>query len=368
MSNVFNTENTAWKEGKYPLFLGQAPALYDSVNVTYPKLFDLYKLQKSIDWAETEVSLAQSRIDMANSQGDARELMIENICYQWEADSIAARSIAVCFGPFITNSEYWAALLKISEIEVTHSLTYSEIVRQCIPDPTEVFERILKNEFLDDRMKTIGKIFHELKIAGAKYTLGLISDEEAYPIVMNGLVALFCLERLQFMDSFAITFGVIDDTQQFIGIGQLVAKIAQDERWVHAELGREALKIELQTERGIQWRIQHEATIKAIIDEVRESEHQFNDYIFNQRGWKVNGLSAKRCGEWIDWNALDVYETLFIPHDIEIKKNPLKYMDTWLNLDAIQNANQEGDNTNYVLNSVIDDVDDGTIFMGGTWD
>ena len=193
MSNVFNTENTAWKEGKYPLFLGQAPALYDSVNVTYPKLFDLYKLQKSIDWAETEVSLAQSRNDMANSQGDARELMIENICYQWEADSIAARSIAVCFGPFITNSEYWAALLKISEIEVTHSLTYSEIVRQCIPDPTEIFERILKNEFLDDRMKTIGKIFHELKIAGAKYTLGLISDEEAYPIVMNGLVALFCL-------------------------------------------------------------------------------------------------------------------------------------------------------------------------------
>ena len=170
------------------------------------------------------------------------------------------------------------------------------------------------------------------------------------------------------MDSFAITFGVIDDTQQFIGIGQLVAKIAQDERWVHAELGREALKIELQTERGIQWRIQHEATIKTIIDEVRESEHQFNDYIFNQKGWKVNGLSAKRCGEWIDWNALDVYETLFIPHDIEIKKNPLKYMDTWLNLDAIQNANQEGDNTNYVLNSVIDDVDDGTIFMGGVWD
>jgi ribonucleoside-diphosphate reductase beta chain len=362
MSNVFNTENTAWKEGKYPLFLGQAPALYDSVNVTYPKLFSLYKLQKSIDWAETEVSLEQSRIDMANCSGDARELMIENICYQWEADSIAARSIAVCFGPFITNSEYWAAVLKVAEIEVTHSLTYSEIVRQCIPDPTEVFERILNNEFLDNRMRTIGKVFHDLKIAGAKYTLGLLSDEEAYPIVMNGLVALYCLERLQFMDSFAITFGVIEDTQQFIGIGQLVAKIAQDEFFVHQALQGEAIKIELQTERGIQWRIQHESTIADIVREVHEGEHAFNRYIFEERGWKVNGLSLSRCGEWIDWNAKDVYELLYLPHNIKVNQNPLKYMEHWLNLDAIQNANQETNNTNYVLNSVIDDVDDTTDF------
>lgn len=359
---VFNTENTAWKEGKYPLFLGQQPALYDSVNVTYPKLFDLYKLQKSIDWAETEVALEQSRLDMANDVGDSRQLMIENLCYQWEADSVAARSIAAAFAPFITNSEYWAALLKVSEIEVLHALTYSEIVRQCIPNPTEVFERIMENQKIHDRMHTIATVFNELKMAGAKYTLGMITDEEAYPFVMNGLVALFGLERLQFMDSFAKTFGTIEATQRFIGIGQLVAKIMQDERWVHAELGREALRIELETERGLEWRIKYDDVITNIVKEIHRSEYRFNDYIFLEKGWKVNGLSHSLCRDWIDWNAMDVYGTLHIPHDIKLTSTPLKFMDNWLDLDRFQNANQEGDNTNYVLNSVIRDVTDDTIF------
>lgn len=362
MSKVFNTNNDAWKEGNYPLFLGQAPALYDSVNVTYPRLFELYKLQKSIDWAETEVSLEQSRQDLATDLGDSRQLMIENLCYQWEADSVAARSIAAAFAPFVTNSEYWAALLKVSEVEVLHALTYSEIVRQCIPDPSMVFQRIMDNQQIHDRMETIGRVFGELKTAGAKYTLGMITDEEAYPYVMNGLVALFCLERLQFMDSFAKTFGTIEATQMYIGMGQLIAKIMQDERWVHAELGKEALKIELNTDRGLQWRIKYDDVITQIVKEVHQSEYAFNTYIFKTKGWKVNGLTHDLCRDWIDWNAMDVYDTLHIPHEIKLDKTPLKFMDNWLDLDRFQNANQEGDNTNYVLNSVIKDVTPETDF------
>ena len=61
---MFNNENTEWKEGKYSLFLGQEPALYDSINVTHPELFKLYKRQKAMDWSEDELNLEQSRIDM----------------------------------------------------------------------------------------------------------------------------------------------------------------------------------------------------------------------------------------------------------------------------------------------------------------
>lgn len=358
---VFNIENTTWKDGKYSLFLGQAPALYDSVNVTYPKLFKLYKDQKSIDWSETEVNLEQSRADMDTAPAGARELMIENLAYQWEADSIAARSIAPAFAPFITNSEYWAAVLKISEIEVLHGLTYSEIVRQCITDPTEVFDRVMHNEQLQKRMETIGKCFSSLKHAGAKYTLGLISDEEAYPIVMNAVVALFCLERGQFPASFSNTFGVVEATQQFQGIGELVAKIAQDELYIHAELGKEVIKIELATERGAKWRVQNADVVQKIVDEVRQSEYTFNRHIYS-KDWKVPGLTEQLANEYVDFNFVDIYDTLQLPHNITVTSNPLPYMENWLNLDKRQNANQEKDQTNYVLNSIINDVPDDFIF------
>ena len=74
---MFNNDNTEWKEGKYSLFLGQEPALYDSINVTHPKLFDLYKRQKAMDWSEDELSLEQSRIDMQSCPEEIKDIMVK---------------------------------------------------------------------------------------------------------------------------------------------------------------------------------------------------------------------------------------------------------------------------------------------------
>lgn len=38
---IFNQNNTEWITGKNSLFLGEIPALYDSVNVRHPALFKL---------------------------------------------------------------------------------------------------------------------------------------------------------------------------------------------------------------------------------------------------------------------------------------------------------------------------------------
>lgn len=354
--SVFNQNNTEWKGGNYSLFLGEAPGLYDSINVTHPKIFKLYKDQKSADWSEDEISLEQDRIDMLTCPAESREIMLENLALQWEADSIAARSIAPLFAPFVTNSEYWAALLKVSEIEVLHALTYSEIVRVCMDNPNEVFERIMKNENIMGRMDNISKAFGELRIAGAKYTLGMITNEEAYPIVMNAVVALYCLERLQFVDSFAATFGVVE-TGVFQGIGKLVQKIMQDERFIHAELGKRVITIELATENGANWFREHSTTVREMLDDVVRSEHTWNDYLFSN-GRKCVGFTHQSGTDWIDYNAQDVYELFGFDAPRKIAKNPLKYMENWLDLNKTQNANQEGDQANYRLNIIVDDLGD----------
>lgn len=359
---MFNKENTEWKDGSYSLFLGQEPALNDTINKPFQAIFDLYKLQKSIDWDENEVSLEQDRLDMLTAPTEAREMMVENLAYQWRADSVAARSIAGLFAPFVTNSELWDAWVKITEIENTHALTYSEIVRQCIPDVQEVFNRIMQNEQMEQRMSTINEAFAELDVAGAKYKLGMISKDEAYPIVMRAVVALYCLERGQFVVTFANTFGVVEATQMFQGIGQLVAKIAQDERWVHARVGEEVLKAEFATERGAMWLVQNQDTIKKMVDEVRENEYAFNHYLAS-KGWQVNGCNEKLMNQWVDFNFADIYKALYLPVPFEVgTKFPLKYMEHWLNLDKFQVANQEQNSVNYVLNSVVNDVPDNYVF------
>lgn len=351
-----------WQKGHYPLFLGGQIELNDTIHKTYPKLFQLYKLQKSIDWSETEVDLQQDQIDMSSVSERGRELMLENLCYQWKADTDASKSIAGLFAPFVSNPELWDGWVKITEIENLHALTYSEIIRLCVVDHEALFKRVLQNPALSIRLEAISQAFAALRIAGAKYVLGMISDDEAYPIIMNAVVALYALERLQFQASFLNTFGVVKAEQAFGGIGRLVAKIMQDERWVHAEFGKEILRIELATERGAIWRVRNEASIKRLLDDVRKGEYTFNSYL-TSKGWNVSGCNEKVATEWVNWNAKELYTTLMLPVEFDAPDEiPVQFMADRLNIDKFQNANQEVDNTNYVLNSVVDDVEDAWIF------
>lgn len=354
---VFNNKNKEWKDGSYSLFLGERPALYDSINVVHPQIFRLYKEQRSADWSEDEIDLEQSRLDMLNCPEGSRELMLENLSLQWEADSVAARAIAAAFAPFVTNSEYWAALLKVSEIEVLHALTYSEIVRVCMANPHDIFNRIMQSKAMESRMTPVVKAFNDLIEAGSKYKLGMLSKDECYPIVMSALVSLYCLERLQFMVSFAATFAVVE-TGWFQGIGKLVQKIMQDERFIHAELGKYAIKAELSTERGKEWFANNKGLVKQIIDTVVQAEYDWNKHLFSA-GRKAPSVFTEAMGyEWVDYNAQDVYDTFGFDVMKRIKVNPLKYMDNWLDLNRTQNANQEGDQANYRLNIIVDDLGD----------
>jgi len=357
---MFNNNNTEWKEGKYSLFLGQEPALYDSINVTHPKLFDLYKRQKAMDWSEDELSLEQSRIDMQSCPEEIKDVMVKNLSLQWEADSIASRSIAPLFAPFVTNSELWAAWLKVSEIEVLHALTYSEIVRQCIPKPEVIFTQIMENEEIVRRLKPVSKAFKELQIEGGLKIIGEnIGDDHSYNKVMNAVVALYCLERLQFQASFAATFAVVDQGW-FLAIGKLIQKIAQDERFIHAEIDEYVIKHELTTERGKQWLETYEDFVKQMIDSVVQAEYKWAEYLFSE-GRKVVGLNENLMKEWVDFNAQDVYNTLGFECR-KIKTNPLKFMDNWFDLNKTQNAQQEADSANYLLNIIVNDIREDDIF------
>ena len=54
----------------------------------------------------------------------------------------------------------------------------------------------------------------------------------------------------------------------------------------------------------------------------------------------------------------------FMPSSFSIAapaKNPLVYMDNWLDINKFQNAQQEGDGNNYALNTVVNNVDDSEI-------
>ncbi len=359
---IFNRENTEWIDGKSSLILGQRPALFDSINRKHTELFKLYKKQKSIDWSEDEASLSQTREDFRTCSKEVYDLMIKNLAFQWELDSIASRSISVLLAPFITDSDFWLAVTKNSELENTHWLTYAEIVRLCIPDPQDVFKQVMENEKVLTRAQGIEGALLDLQKAGAEYTLGLVeNNQELYNRVFLGITAIYILERMLFMDSFANTFGIVE-LNYFQGAGALVQKVMNDENYIHCKVWEYALKHEMSTRRGATAFAMCRDRIETMLEECLKNEYEWNSYVFSG-GKRVVGYNELLANEWANWNAQDVYMLFgILPKFDMLVQNPLPFMDKWLNIDSIQNAQQEGDGTNYLLNSFINDILENEIF------
>lgn len=357
---VFNPDNTAHQTATYPIFLGQKMALYDSINQVYPELFELYKKQKEQDWSEDEVNVSSSKQDFVTCNKSAADVMLQTIMWQWEADSVAAQAIICLFAPFISNSEAFAMLMKQSEIEVLHALTYSDIIRQCIPNAREIIQEIMANQEILERSGVIVENMRQLEIVGAKYRLGIKQDEELIRrTILKALFSLIGLEGIEFISSFACTFALVEQ-DLFLNIGQLVQKIMLDEM-LHTKMDFAILNILL---KDPVWNASFQAIkgeVKAILDEVVQKEERWADYIFSD-GRSIIGLNPPLLKDWTYFNAGPIYDYFGIERYFPIPpRDPCSWMRPWMHPEEQQNANQEQSSTDYKLNMTVND-DEGEIY------
>lgn len=351
---IFNKNNTAHIDANYPIFLGQEPALYDSINKVYPKIFELYKLLKAQDWSEDEINLAQSSRDFEQCDKSTYDVMVQTIMWQWEADSIASRSISTLFAPFISNSEYSAAVMRQSDNEILHSLTYSEIVRQCIKDAKGIITQVMQNQNVLKRSGSIISAFEGLAETGRNKEHVSVHDKKVQ--LLKAICALYALEGIEFMASFACTFALAEQNL-FMGIAQLVQKIQLDEI-VHTKIDKAVIDILLADPEWKDAFIEAKPDIQKIFDDVLLQEQNWAKYIFSD-GRAIVGLNTNLLVDWVYYKAKPLYDSIGLTWGYKVQSvNPLPWMDQWINIDQQQNANQEQDNNAYKLNVVIDDIDD----------
>lgn len=342
---IFNTNKSDYT--KPLLFMGDAPGLTDTVNKHYPEIWKMYKSMKSLDWDENEFDYSSCNIEFKTCSKTIYDMMIKTLAWQWEADSVASRSIAPVLAPFTTSSELWAAAQRISDNEVIHAATYSEIVRNSFDDPSIILEEVLKVQQAISRLETVSTVFAEAYIASHRYALGLIKpDQDTYNKIFMMIVALFALERIQFMSSFAVTFAICD-TGMFAPIGKAVQKIAQDELEVHVEFDKAILRAEMKTVRGQVAFDECKDEIEKLLNDVVESELQWVDYLFSE-GRELVGLNADILKRWTLFCAKDVYQFFKISAQYSLpKSNPLRFMENWLDISKTQPSPQEQDNAQY---------------------
>ena len=363
---IFNNTKTDYDSSE--IILGQEPGLFDSIHNHHPAMYDLYKRLRSMDWDENEFPYGDCLHEFETCERQYYDMMIKTLAWQWEADATASRSILNILAPVLTDSRVFAGYARITENECLHALTYSEIVKNSFKDPQPILDEILAMEQAQERLVVVAKIMGEAHDASHLYASKLIpNDQDLYNKIFKFFMALYYLERVQFMASFAVTFA-LGKMGMFQPIVMGVQKIAIDEFEIHAQYGQEVIKALLKTERG---RTAYEQTKSECVDlfwEILMSEVNWLIYLFSEER-ELPGVTLKKMIQWVLFNGnaagtftghkdgiTDAHREEFkalTGFDLEFPdKNPLPFMTEYLDLSKNQTSPQEVDNNQYQVNVI----------------
>lgn len=363
---IFNNQKTDYDSPE--IILGQEPGLFDSINNHHPVLFNLYKRLKMMDWDENEFPYGDCLHEFETATREDYDMMVKTLAWQWEADATASRAIVNILGPVLTDSRVWAGYVLINSNENLHALTYSEIVRNSFKNPQVILDEILNVKEAQERMLTVAKVMGEAHDASHAYACGTIpNDQDLYNKIFMFLLALYYLERIQFMASFAVTFA-FGKMGRFQPIAMGVQKIAQDEYEIHAQFGQEVIKALLKTERGRQAFADTKADGLKLFWEIIMTEVRWLLYLFSE-GRELPGVTLKKMIQWVLFNGnaagtftgvkdqiTDEMRAEFLEATgFELEwptKNPLPYMTEYLDIGANQTSPQEVDNNQYLVNAL----------------
>lgn len=337
------------------LFLQGNMGLVDSINRPHQKLFDLYKELKSLDWDEHEFELERCVLDFKTKPPHMCFKMIQTLAWQWEADSAAAHSVAPVVAPFVSSDDLWLAYLEVNRNEGLHALSYSEIVKYGMGDAAQVLLDVVNNSEAAKRLSTVANGLHEVKMVGAKLTLGMISQDsdEAIDAAMMFAATMLVLERIQFMISFAATFA-IGETGSFMPIVDTVQKIMTDEYTIHIPVGKYVIRNELNQARSKKSIERIWPAVEKMIGEVLKAEVHWNYNHLFADGHELAGIRPKMFEDWALFAVNDVFETFGKPNPFTIvSKNPLSYMNDWIDINKNQGSPQEIRRGNYLLGGVV---------------
>lgn len=351
------------------VFLPAPAGALNTIVISHPYLWKLYKRLRSLDWDANEFDHSRSKSEFNTaSEADIYKIVI-TILWQWEADSTASRVITEIVNAFWPGTELSAIAQRIAENESLHSHSYSEIVKNCFEDYNDMLVKLRKEIEPLKRLANVARMFGECLQTANDVRSGIIKmdDPRVYRTKLLFFGSMIILERIQFMSSFGVTF-TYGDRGSWNSIAKTVQKIAVDELSVHVRNWKYCFRNEsrLPEYQAIVPGVYK--TLKAIIGEVLASELSNCDLIFKDAPSITHKSKApvtiEMMKQFVRYSAQNVMD--FFDFELpftRIEVNPLPLMDKWTDINSVQTSPQEELTGNYLLGGFINNLVDGEAYV-----
>jgi len=364
---VFNTQDVDTK--KQPMFFGQPLGIQRYDSYKYPVFDKLTTQQLGYFWRPEEVSLQKDRGDYQTLRPEQKHIYTSNLKYQIMLDSVQGRGPGMAFIPYCSLPELEACMEVWGFMEMIHSRSYTYIIKNVYPDPSEVFDTIIKDQRILERAKSVTESYDDFiqsaqqygtsdtwvhNLEGVDYAKDTIRDvkRKLYRAIANVNI----LEGIRFYVSFACSFA-FGELKLMEGSSKIISLIARDENQ-HLAITQNILN---------KWKDGDDPEMKQIAKEEEDwvysmferavnEEKRWADYLF--KDGSMIGLNDKLLHQYVEWIANRRMKSIGLKpsYDIPAKNNPLPWTSHWISSKGLQVAPQQTQVQSYVVGGIKQDV------------
>ncbi len=364
---VFNATKT--DTNKQPMFFGKPLGVQRYDNFKYPTFDRLTQQQLGYFWRPEEVSLQKDRADYQTLRPEQKHIFTSNLKYQILLDSVQGRGPGLAFIPYCSLPELEACMTIWETMEMIHSRSYTYIIKNVYPDPSEVFDTILDDDKIIARAESVTKAYDDfINIANEYGQSNMWKDgwrdhinaewtrKDLKRHLYRSIINVNILEGIRFYVSFACTFA-FGELKLMEGSSKIISLIARDESQ-HLVLTQTIIK---------NWQNGDDPDITEIMKEEEDNVYDmYRQAVDEEKSWaeylfkdgSMIGLNAKLLSSYVEYIANRRMRAIGLKpiFDTPMSNNPLPWTQHWLSSKGMQVAPQETEVESYMVGSIKQDV------------
>ena len=364
---VFNSEEVDTR--KQPMFFGKPLGVQRYDSFKYPVFDRLTTQMLGYFWRPEEVSLQKDRADYQSLRPEQKHIFTSNLKYQILLDSVQGRGPGMAFAPYTALPELESAMNVWQFMEMIHSKSYTYIIKNVYPDPSEVFDTILNDERILDRANSVTRAYDEFINEAHQWDQSNLwkdgwENSQAKDFALHELkrklyravANVNILEGIRFYVSFACSFA-FGELKLMEGSAKIISLISRDENQ-HLVLTQNIMKNWMNGDDPEMQEIAEEerSNVISMFKNAVEEEKEWAEYLFS--GGSMIGLNDKLLNQYVEWIANKRMKALGLDpiYDQPLRNNPLPWTQHWISSKGLQVAPQETEVESYVVGGIKQDI------------
>lgn len=336
---------------KEPMFFGEELNIQRYDKFRYENIFSMFKKQLGFYWRPEEIELAgKEKNDYMLLTDHQKFIFTSNLLYQILLDSVQSRGIKNIV-EYTSNPEIEAFCSLWGAFETLHSYSYTYIIKNIYSNPSEIFDKALKDEEIIKRASSVTKYYDDLINSIPDDTI----DDKKKKLYLT-LMSINILEGIRFYVSFACSYSFAEN-KKMEGNAKIISMINRDEN-LHLGFTQFVIKKMMNEEsEGFLHIVKEcEDIVIQMFKDAADEEIKWSEYLF--KDGSLLGLNTEILTQYMKWLTNSRMKAIGLKPIFEHTNNPISWTNHWTDSKSVQNAPQETEIESYVIGSFKQDLSD----------